>query len=368
MMDKQVLENPHDPFLESRAPATPFELIDDPAGWTRAELAKTNAWRHDLTDLEIDDVRSAVAGLSADGVNLMSLGRDDFPLPHLVNTLRDIRQELLYGRGFILFRGLPIEELGKRGAVAAFWAISQHLGDGVLSQNKRGHVLGHVTDLGHTKANPSQRGPYSSEEIPFHVDCADIVGLLSLETPISGGESRLASSVTIHNELLKNRPDIVRTLAEPFYRDRRDEIPPNMEPWYKLPVFNYHQGYFSASIEPTYIGSAYRFGPEFAMTITQKEALAAVQSAAKEQSFEMGFQLGDMQFLNNHVIFHTRLGYMDRDEPDRKRHLVRIWLRALSGRPLSDPFYERHGTRDTVERPCGIIGSDTILNAPIDRE
>lgn len=367
-MATQVMENPNDPFIERRTLAMPLEPIDDPAGWTPAELIKTNAWRHDFTDFEIDDLRNAVAGLSADGVNLMSLGRDDFPLPNLAKTLRGIRQELLYGRGFILFRGLPIEELGKRGAVAAFWAISQHLGDGVLSQNKRGHVLGHVTDLGQTKANPSQRGPYSREEIPFHADCGDIVGLLCLETPISGGESHLASSVTVHNELLKTRPDIVRTLSEPYYRDRRDEVPPNMEPWYKLPVFNYHQGYFSSSIEPTYMGSAHRFGPEFAMTPTQKEALDTVQSMAKKQGFEMGFQLGDMQFLNNHVIFHTRLGYQDRDEPDRKRHLVRIWVRALNGRPLPDAFYERHGTRDTVKRPGGIIGPNTVLTAPIDRE
>ena len=93
-----------------------------------------------------------------------------------------------------------------------------------------------------------------------------------------------------------------------------------------------------------------------------------VQSTAKKQGFEMGFQLGDMQFLNNHVIFHTRLGYQDCDEPDRKRHLVRIWVRALNGRPLPNAFYERHGPRDTIERPGGIIGPDTVLNAPIDRE
>ena len=367
-MPTHTRENPHDPYIAQRTPAIPLEPISEPAAWTAADMAKTDAWRHEFTGPEIDDLRNVITGLTADGVDLMPLTRDDFPMPNLGKTLRDIREDLVYGRGFVLLRGLPIDEFGKRGGAAAFWAISQHLGDGVLSQNARGHVLGHVTDLGQTKANPSQRGPYSREEIPFHADCGDIVGLLCVETPISGGESRLSSSVTVHNEMLKRRPDLVRALAEPYFRDRRDEIPPNMEPWYKLPVFNYHQGYFSSSIEPTYIGSANRFGAEFEMTAAQKEALAVVQDIAREQGFDMGFQRGDMQFLNNHVIFHTRLGYQDRDDPDRKRHLVRIWLKALDGRPLSDAFYERHGRPGDVERPGGIVGPDTVLNAPIDRE
>ena len=83
--------------------------------------------------------------------------------------------------------------------------------------------------------------------------------------------------------------------------------------------------------------------------------------------FDMGFSRGDMQFLNNHVAFHTRRGYVDHDDPGRKRHLLRIWLKALDGRPLPDAFYERHGTRATVDRPGGIVGPDTVLNAPIYR-
>ncbi|MBL4720216.1 MAG: TauD/TfdA family dioxygenase [Alphaproteobacteria bacterium] len=366
-MPTPTLENPNDPYVAARAPAIPFEAITDPAAWTAEELSATTTWRHDFTDAEINDLRTAVSSLTEDNVDLMPLGKDAFPLPHLSKVLREIRNDLIYGRGFIHFRGLPVDDFGKRGAAAAFWAISQHLGDGVLSQNKHGHVLGHVTDLGESKSNPSQRGPYSREEIPFHVDCGDVVGLLCLETPISGGESCLASSVSVHNELLKRRPDLVHVLAEPYARDRRDEIPPNMAPWYKIPVFNYHQGYFSASIEPTYIGSAHRFDDIPEMTAAQQEAIRVVQALSREMRFDMGFRRGDMQFLNNHVVFHTRLGYQDRDEPDRKRHLVRIWLKALDGRPLPNAFYERHGPRDKIDRPGGIIGPDTVLNAPIDR-
>ena len=357
-----------DPFRDTRGTGVPFELVIDPAGWTTEEMAASEVWLYRFDTREIAEIRDAIAPFDRDDVDLMSVEAEHFNLPRLGKVLGDVRQELLYGRGFALFRGLPVEEMGKRGTAVAFWAVSRYLSDGVCSQNKRGHVLGHVTDLGESRSNPSQRGPYSREEIPFHVDCCDIVGVLCLETPVSGGESSVVSSVALHNEMLKRRPDLVAIIAEPYFRDRRDEVPPGMKPYYKLPIFNYHQGYFSASIEPTYIGSAHRFEACGEMTEVQKEALAFSQALADEMRFDQGFSRGDMQFVNNHVIFHTRRGYQDHADPDRKRHLLRVWLKAFDGRPLPDGFYERHGTRETVDRPGGIVGTDTVLNAPIYRE
>ena len=40
----------------------------------------------------------------------------------------------------------------------------------------------------------------------------------------------------------------------------------------------------------------------------------------------MDFEPGDMQFLKNAVILHTRTEYEDGDEPENKRHLLRLWL------------------------------------------
>ena len=158
-------------------------------------------------------MRAAVAPFDREGVDVMPLTRANFPLPTLGDKLRDLRAELLYGRGFGLIRGLPVDDFGKRATAIAFWAVGQHLGDGVLSQNKHGHVLGHVTDIGESRSNPSQRGPFSREEIPFHVDCSDIVGLLCMEVSKFGGESSLVSSVAVYNEMLTRRPDLAEVLS-----------------------------------------------------------------------------------------------------------------------------------------------------------
>lgn len=357
----------HDIFADRREAATPGKPIVDPADWTAKEMAASDNWCYELTARDIDELRAAVAPHDQANINVMPLTQADFPLPTLGAKLNEIRAELLYGRGFGLIRGLPVDEFGKRGAAIAFWAVGQYLGDDVLSQNKHGHVLGHVTDIGESRNNPSQRGPYSREEIPFHVDCSDIVGLLCMEVSRTGGESSLVSSVAVYNEMLARRPDLVEVLSQPLYRDRRDEVPAGMAPWYRLAVFHCYQGYFSASIEPTYIGSAHRFDDVPEMTPEQKEAMAFSQALSEELRFDTGFDRGDMQFCNNHVIFHTRRAFEDFDDPDKKRHLLRLWLKAHDGRPLPPAFFERHGTVQSVDRPGGIVGEDTVLNAPLER-
>ena len=348
-----------------REPAKVGSPVVDPAGWIAEDVSGQHDWVYEFSRVDLEELGESIREFDHPEVNLLSLQRSNFNLPSLAPVLAEVREEILYGRGFAVLRGFPVEQFGKRGSAIAFWAIGQYLGDGVLSQNKHGHVLGHVTDLGESRENHAQRGPYSREEIPFHVDCCDIVGLLSLQTALRGGESSLVSSVTVHNQMLSRWPELTEVLFEPFYRDRREEIPLGMKPWYKLAVFHIYQGYFSASVEPTYIGSAERFDDVPEMTSRQREAIEKLQHLSKELRFDTGFKRGDMQFCNNHVIFHTRLAYEDHPLDQNKRHLLRLWLKNLDGRPLPAAFYERHGEVRNVDRPGGIVGEKTVLNAPI---
>ena len=40
---------------------------------------------------------------------------------------------------------------------------------------------------------------------------------------------------------------------------------------------------------------------------------------------------GDIQYCNNYTILHSRTSFIDHDEPDQKRHLLRIWLYVPDG-------------------------------------
>ena len=343
-----------------------LQPISGPEVWSGADMAARSDWLYNLTVDDIAEIDDAAAEFIASGQDLLALNQERFPLPQFGATLQGLRAEILRGRGFVQLRGLPVARMSRLQAALAFMGIGAHLGDAFASQNAKGHVLGHVKDLGQSRENPDQRGPYSSETIPYHVDSCDIVGLLCLQAARSGGESSLASSGHIYNELLRRRPDLVEPLTRPIYRDRRGEVPTGKEPWYAIPIFSHFEGHLSTNIEPTYIASAERHFDKEPHSEEQLEALDLVARLAREVHLDIAFEVGDMQFLHNHTIMHSRRGFIDGDSEDEVRHLLRLWLLCDDGRPLADAYYERHGSRATIRRPGGIVGPDTVLNCPLD--
>jgi hypothetical protein len=349
-----------------REPAVPFEPVVDPAGWRAEALRATEEHLFHLAPGDLEEIDAAIRQVETRQIPIIDIKAREFPLPSFGRKLGDIKNEILNGRGFVQMRGFEPERYTPLQRAIAFWGVSMHLGERVASQNAKGHVLGHITDIGETVNNPNQRGPYSNDRIPYHVDCCDIVGLMCIHPAKSGGESGIAPSITIHNEVQRRRPDLLPILAEPYYRDRRGEIPAGMEPWYKIPIFNYNEGCLTTNIEPTYIGSAHRHPGVPEMTPLQREAFDYVQKLAAELRLDIDFHRGDMQFLNNHVIMHTRQAYEDYPERERRRHLLRIWIIAKGCRPLPRAYFARHGDPDKVDWPGGIVGPNTVLNAPID--
>ncbi|MCY4129225.1 MAG: TauD/TfdA family dioxygenase [Gammaproteobacteria bacterium] len=337
----------------------------DRAAWIPEEMEADKVWLHNFTDRELTEIHEAVENVERERLDFLDIDRDAFPLPHFTARLTEVRNELLYGRGFVLFRGLDIDHTNRRRAALAFWGISMHLGDVALSQNANGHALGHVYDLGQTRENPLQRGPYSREAIPFHCDWCDLTGLCCLNPAKQGGLNSIMSSVTVYNEMLEHSPDLVEALTHPIYRDRRGETPQGMDEWYAIPVFNVFDGWFSANLEPAMTDSVERFDEVPKKSTLEREAIAEIQRICDEKHLSMDFLPGDIQFINNHTTFHSRSAYEDYTEVDRKRHLFRIWLKCFDGRPLSHWFYDRNGPQGTVDRPGGIVRSDTVLTAPL---
>ena len=337
-----------------------------PSVWDAETLAGDSSWLVTLEAAELAELHASVGRILDADKPLESLTRDDFVMPRLAPRLQSWRSQLLHGLGFLQLRGFEPEVNGRAYDACAFWALGLHLADRFISQNKHGHLLGHVTDLGQSRSNVSQRGPYSRERIPFHVDACDIVGLMCLAPPQSGGQSSVVSSGHLYNVMRARRPDLAASLMQPVYRDRRDEVPRGKAPWYAIPVFNWYAGLLSANIEPTYIGSIARhFDGVNPHSEHLLEALEYAQALSQELHFDIEFQPGDMQFVHNHTTFHSRKAFVDGNDDARRRHLLRLWMLADDGRPLPDAFYGRQGDRASIRRPGGIFGPDTRPNVPL---
>lgn len=362
-MEPETLTRPE------RQPAEPLKPVVDPACWRKEDYADPEKSAHRLTSAELGEIEAAVAAAEARGTEIPDVTRAGFPLPTLGPVLDGIYDELIDGRGFAMITGVPVDRYTRRQSAIAFFGIGTYLGKAV-SQNAKGHVLGHVKSLvGKDFETSTNRGYQTSVGLPWHGDSCDVVGLLCLQKSKSGGLSKIVSSVTIHNEMLARRPDLAAELVKPWYRDRREEVPEGKKPYFQMPVFNYYQDYLTINYQGRYIRTAQRFDELPRFTEAQEEALAMISALADELCLDIGFEPGDMQFLHNHVALHSRTDYDDYPEPERRRHLLRLWLSTPDGRPLPDCYAERYFSLEPGQRPAGgIIVPGTKLCAPMDAE
>lgn len=343
-------------------------LVEGASAWTGAEMRnRADEWIYRLSPAEIAEIEASVAAVRTRGLALAEIGRGDFPLPTLGPALDRLRDEVLNGRGFVLVRGVPVEGRPIEWSATACWGIGAHFGK-ARSQNAKGHLLGHVYDLeqGLSATNPNLRSYATNEGQKFHIDRCDVVALLCLRRAKSGGLSTIVSSMAVHNEMARRRPDLLEILYRSFPTDRRGEVPEGKPPFYNAPVFNEYAGTVSVLYSRLHIGSSQRFPEARRLTADDLAALDMIGELAAdpELRLDMDFQPGDIQFLHNHTILHSRSAYEDWPEPEKKRHLLRLWLSPPGGRLLPPVFAECYGNTAPGDRG-GIVCKDTKLHAPL---
>jgi hypothetical protein len=323
-----------------REPAARMQPVVDPAGWQPDSLKTVSSWSYRFSDRDISELVTGVAHARRSGTPIAEIGQADFPLSGLAEVLRDVRRELLDGRGVVMMQGFPVEAFDREETAMAYIGLGAYLGQ-TMSQNKHGHVLGHVKDLGGDYFDPVTRGYMTRAEMRFHADGCDYVGLLCLKTSKSGGESRVASSVTVYNTMLARRPDLVEALCGDYYRSRSGEVNPGELPYFAQPIFSFTQGFFSATGAGVAVEKAQKLPGVPKWTPAQAEAVEVYRQVVDECAADIPFAPGDIQFLNNFVMLHTRRAYEDWPEADRKRHLLRLWLSDPEGRVI--PSAQRNG-------------------------
>ena len=336
--------------------------VRGPGAWYGADLAHDRGWELHLDATEIAEIDAAIAAFRASGWPMQEISAQVFPLPTLRVRLKGLLRELLDGRGFFMLRGLPVERLGLEAAAIAYLGIGRHFGS-LRSSNARGHLLGHVKDVGADIKDGNTRFYQTNRRLEYHTDSADVVALLCLQTAKSGGESFIASSMTVYNEILKRRPDLLPAAFLPFPTDRRGEVPAGMKPWFEIPIFNWHAGLLSGIYLRHYIEEAQRrFADAPRLTADQYAVMDLIDELVNDPAIhlQMAFLPGDMQFLHNHQILHSRNDFENWPEPKRHRHLLRLWMAPPEGRPLPPVFAPRYGSVTPGDRGGIIVPGATL--------
>ncbi|MHA1527738.1 MAG: TauD/TfdA family dioxygenase [Alphaproteobacteria bacterium] len=315
------------------------------AAWTGDELARDRSWIRHLETPDIAALDAALEHVRARGLDWPQVTRADFPLGGFGAQLADIAEELEHGRGIALLRGLPVERYDSDALKCIHYGLASHLGTPVY-QSARGELIGEITDEGAAAlARGTLKGsggdqPFLSSRarvqttglLRFHTDRSDVVALLCAEQSMAGGLSEIASAITIHDTMLARRPDLVEALYRDIPRSRLGEERGGEAAYYMLPVFAVEQGYFTTHYSRTYVEAGQRVATVPRMSEAQWEALDLLHELGFELCLTHRFQPGDIQYLNNHILYHGRTAY--EDGAGGKRLLYRTWISMANSRPL----------------------------------
>jgi len=328
------------------------QVLETGCEWTATDMQDETQWLEQLTAAELREIDEAIAHARAHCPDFLEIGKDAFPLPTLGARLVRIERDLIEGRGFVLIRGLPRERYDNDALCLAYWGIGAHLGQ-PWPQNHHGHLLGDVTDQGKRPEQPDSRGNEMGQiGLDYHCDGSDLVGLMCLQRAASGGLSAVCNSVSLHNRLVREHPELAAELYLPQPYDARGEHKPGAKAWYTMPVFTRWGDRLFVRLIGYYIRASQRH-PD-APRLSER-ALAALkwlraQAESNRYSVLMDFQPGDMQFINNYHVLHGRTPYEDDRARGLVRHLKRLWLETevLRDRPPHFASHRRHWAQKRV--------------------
>ena len=326
--------------------------VTDASAWVTADFAKDRSWLHELTDSDLAELEGALAAVKSRGLAPPYFGRDDFPMPRFAATLAQQRDQLNHGRGFFVLRGIPVDRYPLDDIKAIYWGIGVYMGNPVF-QNTKLDLVSHVEDRGDDYSDRNIRLYSTAAAANPHNDPSDCVGLLCVRAAPIGGKSMIASATSIYNRVLARHPEYLEVLAKGFPHDLRGEGATRSatETTPPIPVYSYFKGKLSCCLNSKSSTTA-REQQGQPLTQFERDAIRCVEDAVEdpELCLTMDFRPGDIQFLNNYVILHTRTAFQDGRELGERRLLLRLWLNLRDGRPLAPGMGDRfnNGSRGGV--------------------
>ncbi|MGC2414339.1 MAG: TauD/TfdA family dioxygenase [Stellaceae bacterium] len=306
--------------------------IAGPSVWRRGDLV-TEDHRIALSPAALDEIRRAADELRQFPLPTILRLPHEFDMPACRAAMEEVRYILDEGVRFAIVDRLPLDEIGAEAATSLYWLLSSMVARPV-AQSLDGKLIYDVLDTGRAALPGSGVRPDQTNiELKFHTDNSynatppDTIVLLCLKPAKTGGHSRVASFHTLHNALLARHPECLARLYRPFWFDRQREYHPGETPVFAAPVFTagdeLHARFSAHQIRGGYALRGEPFDNEGAA------ALSALLDLFDDESLSADFDLepGQLQFVDNRVLGHARTQFEDFPEPERRRHLVRLWLR-----------------------------------------
>jgi alpha-ketoglutarate-dependent taurine dioxygenase len=300
--------------------------------WKRGQLA-SGEWLVPVPEAcasEFDEI----ARVARDHVGpLAELDPHRLDLPACADVMAKMRAKVMDGPGFAVVDRVPVEQYRREEGQAIGWTLANLIGR-IVAQKQDGTRLYDVRDTGKAIAHGVRRSITNLEQ-EFHTDggwlplTPSMIGLYCLQPAAEGGMSRCASLVTVH-DTLRDHPDLLGRLHQPFWWDRQAEHAPDDVTCSRGPIYWDTDGRILARYYDDYVRKGHALAGE-PLDPTGAVALDAMREVveAEENWLEFHLERGQFLYVNNRQIAHSRTAFRD---DDAKRHLMRFWNRD-EGRP-----------------------------------
>lgn len=315
------------------------QKITQKCAWVGEAIADKTDWTHSLSAHALHVLDQGLRQLEAKQWQAPNFSKADIVIDDEVflKEVRLITDELENGYGFVVIRGLDAHKYKESQLATLYYLLGVYLGQPV-TQNAHGDLLGQVQSAG-DPTNKSTRVYETNLYLPYHTDMSDVVGLLSIRKAKAGGLSSVVSFATVYNEIVGKYPEYLASFYHPYYYAHLGEPEPSLSP-----IFSYWKGKLAGRYLRAYIelGHELRNVP---MSQVQKEALDIFDEVSLDPRLRLDMMLepGDLLFCNNYTVMHSRTEFEDDDAPEKRRKLLRLWLKMDNARELAPEFPGRNG-------------------------
>ncbi|NKB59740.1 MAG: hypothetical protein GKS00_25775 [Alphaproteobacteria bacterium] len=317
------------------APQQMTQAIRGRKAWRTATLRRED-WLVPVPDECLSEIDALVRTLRENPVPTIALDMSDYRLAACAKMMKRLRAVLDGGTGFAVLDKLPVEKYSKAELTTVYWLLSTMIARPV-AQSFDGALLYNVHDTG-KKIATRVRGDLTNQKLAWHTDYGfnhppPYIGLLVLRTSRSGGESCVVSLASVHNEMRRRCPDLLARLYRSYYWNRQGEHPPGDPITNVNPIFTFDGTHLDARVNRRLLQVGHELMNE-PMDDEGAAALDALYRLMDDADMHFTFQLeaGQVQYLHNWRCAHERTDYMDYEDPEKRRHLVRIFLRDQGAR------------------------------------
>src|SRR5438034_829608 len=285
----------------------------------------------------LDELEGALRELRRDPLPLLLLAPTQFALSACASVMTAVDHKLRRGVGLAVVDRIPVERFSVEENRALYWLLGSLLGRPV-AQKWDGTMIYDVRDTGKPLEYGVRRS-VTNLELQFHTDAPwlalppEQVGLYCLNPAREGGVSQVVSLATVHNELQRRHPDLLPRFYRPFPWDRQAEHAPGDDKVAWQPMFRSDGRDLVARHNEALVVNAE------ALTGTPldpegREALVAMRAIAESPELRVEFTVerGQIQYLDNLSVAHSRTASKDAGEPHPKRHGLLVGgMQAMEG-------------------------------------